>query len=556
MKSFICHSLFIFTLILAFNFSHAQVGIEWLHSYQTGTVAYGKMATAIDDQDNVYYLINFRDTTKRQVLFNKDTLFANDKQMHLVKTNAFGHVLWSQVVDNAWGAFIEIDASGHLILAGDFDGIVDFDPDSTNSYLVKSDTIGDDAEFLLKLDANANFKWVNCIGGFALQGRSLAVGPNNEIAWGGMFYGTVDFDPTPAYDVRSGNLFDMYLQKVDANGTVQFTYTYVSSGYNFVHDLTFTTKGALYAVGVCDNIDFDPSASTSPTQNSASFFVKYDTSGAYDWVKYLNVVPTAISIDPSTDDIYIGGNFLNTSDFDPGPGVQNFTSHGGTDAFALRLDSNANFIWARTVGGLGNEIVQAMDYRNSHLTLGIAYENTVTVNTAGVSPTFTSNGAKDLLVVTYDSSQAMVTADSYGSSGIDAFHSIRIKNAQTYYFSGTYENMIFFQPFASLDAGTPYNRSNFFIAEANRFTIGLDRTSGSKISHEVYPNPSSGQMEIRGIENTNLVIYNSLGQAIEQHLLLRERQSIDLSHLEKGLYFFHFSSGSSEKSIQKVVLID
>jgi hypothetical protein len=51
----------------------------------------------------------------------------------------------------------------------------------------------------------------------------------------------------------------------------------------------------------------------------------------------------------------LSGNFSDTADFDPGPGVQNLISHGsvagyGSDAFLLKLDSSGNFIWVRAFG--------------------------------------------------------------------------------------------------------------------------------------------------------------------------------------------------------------
>src|SRR5690242_932445 len=55
--------------------------------------------------------------------------------------------------------------------------------------------------------------------------------------------------------------------------------------------------------------------------------------------------------------VYIAGSFYNTVDFNPGFGTLNLTSFGSSDGFIVKLDSSGNFIWARQIGGVGDENV-------------------------------------------------------------------------------------------------------------------------------------------------------------------------------------------------------
>ena len=50
------------------------------------------------------------------------------------------------------------------------------------------------------------------------------------------------------------------------------------------------------------------------------------------------------------------GRFFGTVDFDPGAGIFNLNSMSSTDLFIQALDSNGNFIWAKSVGGIKSQI--------------------------------------------------------------------------------------------------------------------------------------------------------------------------------------------------------
>ena len=78
--------------------------------------------------------------------------------------------------------------------------------------------------------------------------------------------------------------------------------------------------------------------------------------------------------------IYTTGSFTGTGDFDPGAGVFNLTSGGGPDVFISKLDANGNFIWAKSIGGLGPQ-------KGFHITLDTT-GNIYVAGTFGGAPDF------------------------------------------------------------------------------------------------------------------------------------------------------------------------
>src|SRR5204863_8090706 len=57
--------------------------------------------------------------------------------------------------------------------------------------------------------------------------------------------------------------------------------------------------------------------------------------------------------------VYVTGTFTETVDFDPGPGIVNFTA-GSYDIFFAKYDPLGNYIYAKTIGGPDNDIGQAL----------------------------------------------------------------------------------------------------------------------------------------------------------------------------------------------------
>ena len=62
----------------------------------------------------------------------------------------------------------------------------------------------------------------------------------------------------------------------------------------------------------------------------------------------------AIAVD-NFGNVYSTGEFMNTADFDPGPGVFNLTSAGSWDIYVSKLDSSGIFQWAKRIGSTGDD---------------------------------------------------------------------------------------------------------------------------------------------------------------------------------------------------------
>ena len=156
-------------------------------------------------------------------------------------------------------------------------------------------------------------------------------------------------------------------------------------------DIAKDNNGNTYITGQFDGtVDFDPGPGifNLTAQQRDIYVCKLDSSGSFVWAisvagggpSLSNNMGKSIALD-GNNNIYITGTFAGAVDFDPGPGVFNLiaaldTNWGATgsflDAFVLKLDNNGDFVWAKNLGGFGDEngISIAIDSADNVYTAG------------------------------------------------------------------------------------------------------------------------------------------------------------------------------------------
>jgi hypothetical protein len=139
-------------------------------------------------------------------------------------------------------------------------------------------------------------------------------------------------------------------------------FTHFINGSNYFPASAIMTKDRLgnrYVVGRFSDTTTFNSGASSFTYMSTGFIdmyiQKYNANDSLLWVKRIggdnSVEPLAIAVD-TIGNIYISGEFAQTVDFNPGPGVANRTATiwGNTDVFLLKLNTNGAYLWVRTFG--------------------------------------------------------------------------------------------------------------------------------------------------------------------------------------------------------------
>ncbi len=195
------------------------------------------------------------------------------------------------------------DAAGYIYETGNFWGTVDFKY-GPGTYNLTSNGLTDN--FICKLSPAGDFIWARKTGGTGYDNSvRLCVDANNNLHTGGKFQATVDFDPSGAtYNLISAGIDDAFIASYSTDGELLWAAKFGSTGYDYLEGLV-TMNGYLYATGYFQGtVDFDPGPDTynlTATGPDAAFFLKLDTDGNFIWAKSISGTSSIISFDIDVD---------------------------------------------------------------------------------------------------------------------------------------------------------------------------------------------------------------------------------------------------------------
>lgn len=259
------------------------------------------------------------------------------------------------------GTPLATDSSGNAYITGRFNGTPDFDPGPGTAVLTNHSS-GD--TFVAKYSSTGGYVWAKSLaGGFSsiTGGTGIGVDSSGNVYVAGYFTGTIDLDPgAGTATMTSAGDTDIFVVKLDSSGNYVWGKRIGGASSDVATALAVEGSGNVYVGGSFDGtVDFDPNAGVSNlTGVNAGFVVKLNSSGNYvagaAFASNGNAVTNSLAVDGSGN-VYSTGFFYFASDFDPGAGVTTLTSAGNQDVFVLKLNSSLGLGWARSVGAVGIE---------------------------------------------------------------------------------------------------------------------------------------------------------------------------------------------------------
>ncbi len=553
----------------------------------------------IDKSGNVYITGYFQATADFDPSASTANLTsAGGWDIYLAKYSSNGNYIWANSIGSTtddFGACIDIDLNGNVLLNGYFTGTADFDPSATTNTLTSS---GSDDIFIAKYDSLGNYKWANSIGssgsdyGYFIQadiyGNAYAVGS---------FQGTVDFDPSiGTTNLTSSGSDDAFYAKYDVNGALLWANKISSIGTDAGAAIKLDKKGNEYVTGYFGGVaDFDPTigvTNLTPVGTQDVFFMKLYVCNTPDTISGLITGPGAIPIDSGKVYVY---------KYQPGPNAGFLDTVG----FAV-INSNGIYKFpALPYGDYFVEAVAATSYTNAVSTYYSTRANNYRWDSATFVPHVGCAGLHypninitviDLPVQTgtgiisgnvfAEPSYGMRLAGSFNNV-MGAIKSVDVKlgkkpaggctNRTTTDVSGNYS-------FTQLDTGSYFvyvdipnyvdtisilhltsGNSNYaninycvdsmMVHYCSNYTTKINQIGVINEQASVYPNPNNGTFTIKlnEYENTSVEVYNTIGQKLLSQALQTNLTQLSLAGFSNGMYQLRLLKGGNSVYQTKVV---
>ncbi len=335
------------------NFLICKLGLTGKYIWRKIVKGRGQCMSIRLDQNEHIYITGYQDSGLLD--FGSGILLTSHekRRFFMLKLANNGNVIWAKKID-------QIPAAG-----GGTDKPYGLDLDSLGNIYVCGSVSG--GSFAAKHDSSGNLVWARQWGG--TRATSVRADPLGDVVIGGIMSPSIrDFDPGPdTVLLRSRGSNDGYILKLDKTGNFLWVRQLGDIGNDVVFSLDIDAEGSIFSTGIFTGmVDFDPGINTKDVVSRGKgdvFVMKYDSGGNLIWVEQFggagNDMAWWLNLDP-LGNIYVGGKFELTANFNSDLDSFNLTANGGGDAFALKLDKDGKFQHAIGFGGFGLEEVYSI----------------------------------------------------------------------------------------------------------------------------------------------------------------------------------------------------
>jgi hypothetical protein len=466
-------------------------------------------ALALDGSGNVLLTGYFRGT----VDFNPgvgtaDLVSPDGTDIFLAKYDASGNYVWAKGMGgtgNDIGTALALDGSGNVLLTGYFSVTADFDPGTTATANLES--AGEFDIFLAKYDASGNYVWAKGMGGTGNDwGNALALDGSDNVLLTGFFNRTADFDPGggTANLTSSGNT-DIFLAKFDASGNPVWAKGMGGADQDDGLSLALDGSGNVLLTGIFNGtVDFDPGVGTAELTSSGNndiYLAKFDASGNHVWAKGMGGADldygSSLALDGSGN-VLLTGYFTGTVDFDPGVGTTNLisaaTSYASSnDIFLAKFDASGNYVWAKSIGGAGEDhgLALALDGSGNVLLAGRFNNNVDFDPGVGIQNRSAASTLGNGFFASYTSASGVfvsVGALFSGSATNVVSQSITRDGSGNVYVTGYFSGTVDFDPGVGTANLTVEGSSDIFLAkyDASGNYVWANRMGGTDADRGLY----------------------------------------------------------------------
>lgn len=299
------------------------------------------------------------------------------------------------------------------------------------------------------------FEWGQTLGGSQNDvAQRLCLGSNGNSFTAGTFSTQLQIADTT---INGFGFQDVFVSSHNELGELVWISAIGGSGTDQLSSMCVDNFGDIWIAGrFTGKIDVDPGPDSTiilsqPANSLDGFLVKLSGSDG-SLLGFRNLTSGGIidirtmRTDPETDDIFIGGQYANTVDFDFGTGFQLRTSNVTSgDCFIGRYTGDFNFSWINTFGSTNASIdfVSALDFDSQ----GAVYCTGMLGSTTDIDPgpgTTNLSCFIDAFLIKYNRSNGqLIWGFNLGGSSLESGNAIAISDQDEIVISGTMNSSSF-----------------------------------------------------------------------------------------------------------------
>lgn len=492
------------------------------------------------------------------IVFENDTIFTQGglSGAFVVKYNSLGKVLWAKNFDgnssdHAWD--VTTDKSKNIYIVGDY---------GTPYTVFDSDTLfcsAGSTSFLLKLDSLGKVKWVKRIDNSL---NSICTDKYDNIYLAGSFSGPTYSIGTLTISNTFAGTTNAFTAKFDSNGNVIWLKGFGGTDQETNVSLTTDKYSNVYVSGFFSSSSFTFGPNTLVNSNTSYedvFMVKYNSTGNEMWAKSygsnLNERAYRIVAD-SVGNTYMTGNFYSPN---LTLGTYSLTNQGKSDAYILKSDLNGNVIWSIQVSGKQDDCVNSLSldpkgFVYANCRFGYPSLDTMQFGSTLIYPP--ANSLDPSAVLKIDSMGGLLCYNTLPTGGLLSGHNATDPDGNSYLTSGANKS-----PFYIANDTLNGNLGPFiFTAKWNCGVYsGIPDMIEKRKDPYVFPIPNNGTFYLllpdEETENTELILFNSIGQIVHQQKIHKNNELISLSNLTNGVYYYNISKNNQIHKSGKLAII-
>lgn len=379
--------------------------------------------------------------------------------------------------------------------------------------------------WVVKLNNTGNIEWQKSIGGGSMD---IAYTIDQTLDGGYVIAGSSSSTDGDAIGHLPYNNTDLWVVKINGLGNIMWQKSF--GGYNseVAYSIKQTSDGGYIVAGSTSSNSGDVTIQYGEVDY---WVLKLDSFGNLQWQKTFGGSGTdnAESVIQTSDGGYmVAGQSRSTN------GMVN--DHYGNaythDAWLLKLDTNGNIVWKKSIGGTGNDVthyIKEMPF-GGYVFAGYSSSND---GDATGNPT----GSANFWVVRTNNTGNVLWQKSMGGSLADFGQSMSQTTDGGFVIVGySYSN----------NGDVSFHYGNPTYPDVWVVKIGPEVLSTDEVEYEkfnTYPNPTTDKLFVSGIStDEKYVIYSLVGQKIQ--LGKTKNSSIDVHNLQTGTYILELKNVS------------